>query len=160
MEKSNVIISVIIVLCIAAGVTAYGVTSDSNGVFKTLQGIGSDSSTDGAGTGNVSVNTSDSSSSGGADEGSSEGSSDEGYSESAGSSESSSSGSSSSEGGSSDSGGGGSSQADPTVATYTVTTQNADGGYTITYYNAYDENIGYITYDADGNQIEGAGGAP
>lgn len=156
MEKSNIIISVIIVLCIAAGVTAYGVTSDSNGVFKTLQGIGSDSSNDGAGTGNVSVNTSDSSSSGG-DEGSSEGSSDEGYSESSGSSESSSSGSS--EGGSSDSGGGGS-QADPTVATYTVTTQNADGGYTITYYNAYDENIGYITYDADGNQIEGAGGAP
>ncbi len=155
MEKSNIIISVIIVLCIAAGVTAYGVTSDSNGVFKTLQGIGSDSSTDGAGTGNVSVNTSESSSSGGADEGSSEGSSDEGYSESSGSSESSSG---SSEGGSSDSGG--SSQADPTVATYTVTTQNADGGYTITYYNAYDENIGYITYDADGNQIEGAGGAP
>ncbi|WP_461462144.1 hypothetical protein [Methanobrevibacter sp.] len=157
MEKSNIIISVIIVLCIAAGVTAYGVTSDSNGVFKTLQGIGSDSSTDGAGTGNVSVNTSDSSSSGGADEGSSEGSSDESYSESSESSESSSSGSS--EGGSSDSGGG-SSQADPTVATYTVTSQNADGGYTITYYNAYDENIGYITYDADGNQIEGAGGAP
>ncbi len=155
MEKSNIIISVIIVLCIAAGVTAYGVTSDSNGVFKTLQGIGSDSSTDGAGTGNVSVNTSESSSSGG-DDGSSEGSSDEGYSESSGSSESSSG---SSEGGSSDSGGG-SSQADPTVATYTVTTQNADGGYTITYYNAYDENIGYITYDADGNQIEGAGGAP
>ncbi|WP_295722103.1 endoglucanase [uncultured Methanobrevibacter sp.] len=156
MEKSNIIISVIIVLCIAAGVTAYGVTSENNGIFKTLQGIGSDSSNDGSGTGNVSVNTSDSSSSG--DEGT-EGTSDGGYSEDSGSGESDSGGSSDS-GDGGDGGDGGGSEADPTVATYTVTTQNADGGYTITYYNAYDQSIGFIRYDADGNQIEGGGGAP
>ena len=40
MEKSNMIISIIIVLCIAAGVTAYGVTNSNNGFFKTLQEVG------------------------------------------------------------------------------------------------------------------------
>ena len=147
MEKSKIIISVIIVLCIAAGVTAYGVTSEENGVFKTLQGLGSDSSS-GSGTGNVSVNTSDS----GTGDSGSEGTTDGGSTDDSGNSETDNSG-----GGSNDNGGG--NQADPTVATYTVTSQNDDGGYTITYYNAYDENIGYIRYDSDGSEIEGAGGA-
>lgn len=140
MEKSNMIISIIIVLCIAAGVTAYGVTNSNNGFFKTLQEVGSDA---GTGPGNVSLNTSNNDGNG-----NSEGTSDSG----SGSGSSGSSGS-----GGSNSGGGG---ADPTVATYTITTQNDDGGYTISYYNAYDEKIGFIRYDAEGNQIGGGGGAP
>ena len=36
MDNSSIIISVVIVLCIAAGVTAYGLTNDSNSVFTDL----------------------------------------------------------------------------------------------------------------------------
>ena len=39
MDNSSIIISVVIVLCIAAGVTAYGLTNDSNTVFNDLSGF-------------------------------------------------------------------------------------------------------------------------
>ena len=39
MDNSSIIISVVIVLCIAAGVTAYGLTNDSNNVFNDLSGF-------------------------------------------------------------------------------------------------------------------------
>ena len=39
MDNSSIIISVVIVLCIAAGVTAYGLTNDSNNVFNDLAGF-------------------------------------------------------------------------------------------------------------------------
>lgn len=39
MDNSSIIISVIIVLCIAAGVTAYGLINDSNNVFNDLSGF-------------------------------------------------------------------------------------------------------------------------
>ena len=39
MDNSSIIISVVIVLCIAAGVTAYGLTNDSNSVFNDLSGF-------------------------------------------------------------------------------------------------------------------------
>lgn len=46
MDNSNIIISIIIVLCIAAGVTAYSLTNDDN-VFTDLEGITPESSDDG-----------------------------------------------------------------------------------------------------------------
>ncbi len=46
MDNSNIIISIIIVLCIAAGVTAYSLTNDDN-VFTDLEGITPDSGDDG-----------------------------------------------------------------------------------------------------------------
>ncbi|KZX15441.1 hypothetical protein MBCUT_15290 [Methanobrevibacter cuticularis] len=44
MKNSNIIISVIIVLCIAAGVTAYGLTNQDNGILTSLPGFSTDSS--------------------------------------------------------------------------------------------------------------------
>ncbi|MCQ2964072.1 MAG: PepSY domain-containing protein [archaeon] len=46
LDNSNIIISIIIVLCIAAGVTAYSLTNDDN-VFTDLEGITPDSGDDG-----------------------------------------------------------------------------------------------------------------
>ncbi|MBQ3473684.1 MAG: endoglucanase [Methanobrevibacter sp.] len=47
MDNSNIIISVIIVLCIAAGVTAYGISEGDNAVFNDLTGFTPDSSSSG-----------------------------------------------------------------------------------------------------------------
>ena len=47
MDNSNIIISVIIVLCIAAGVTAYGITEGDNAVFNDLTGFSPDSTSSG-----------------------------------------------------------------------------------------------------------------
>lgn len=41
MEKSNIIISIIIVLCIAAAVTAYGLTNNDDAIFSDLANMGS-----------------------------------------------------------------------------------------------------------------------
>lgn len=46
MDNSNIIISVIIVLCIAAGVTAYGISEGDNAVFNDLTGFSPDSTSD------------------------------------------------------------------------------------------------------------------
>ena len=46
MDNSNIIISIIIVLCIAAGVTAYGISEGDNAVFNDLTGFSPDTSTD------------------------------------------------------------------------------------------------------------------
>ena len=55
MDNSNIIISVIIVLCIAAGVTAYGISEGDNAVFTDLSGFSPDSSSSGNdGIGNAS----------------------------------------------------------------------------------------------------------
>ena len=59
MDNSNIIISVIIVLCIAAGVTAYGISEGDNAVFTDLSGFSPDSSNSGSdGIGNASMNNS------------------------------------------------------------------------------------------------------
>lgn len=59
MDNSNIIISVIIVLCIAAGVTAYGISEGDNAVFTDLSGFSPDSSNSGDnGIGNTSVDNS------------------------------------------------------------------------------------------------------
>ena len=47
MDNSNIIISVIIVLCIAAGVTAYGISEGDNAVFNDLTGFSPDSTSSG-----------------------------------------------------------------------------------------------------------------
>ena len=174
MEKSNIIISIIIVICIAAGVTAYGLTSDDNGVFKSLQGIGTN--THGTGIGNNSTNvntTNDISGNGGSGGISPYGTGDSPY------------GSNfyygTSDNGGSDNGGSGdsgtSNQQTPIIddnnnnnnnnddtgikdysIAYTITTDNGDGTYTVTYYNVYDQSIGFHTYG--NNTDEGGGGAP
>ena len=71
MDNSNIIISIIIVLCIAAGVTAYGISEGNNAVFNDLTGFtpsGSDSGSNGLGDlfGNNSNQGTDSGSSTGA----------------------------------------------------------------------------------------------
>lgn len=87
MDNSNIIISIIIVLCIAAGVTAYGISEGDNAVFNDLTGFSPDSSsddsngidlstddaTDGTGSDTSSGSSSSSSSSSGSSSGSSGG---------------------------------------------------------------------------------------
>lgn len=104
MDNSNIIISVIIVLCIAAGVTAYGISEGDNAVFTDLTGFSPDSSSSGDdGIGNATVDNSINQSQGLAPAPASSGSS------SSSSSGGSSSGGSSSGGSNSGSGSGGSS---------------------------------------------------
>lgn len=55
MDNSSILISIIIVLCIAAGVTAYGLTNDSNAVFNDLSGFTPDAQGN-TGIGNNSTN--------------------------------------------------------------------------------------------------------
>lgn len=60
MNNSNIIISVIIVLCIAAGVTAYSLTNnDSDNVFSDLQGFTPDTDDGGLGDDGINQNTAD-----------------------------------------------------------------------------------------------------
>ena len=74
MNNSNIIVSIIIVLAIAAGVTAYGLTNDSNTVFNDLSGF-TPGSTGDTGIGNLtnSSGNSGSASSGGSGAGSGSG---------------------------------------------------------------------------------------
>lgn len=52
MDKSNIIISIIIVICIVAGVAAYGITNSENPVFSNLNSVDSGSGDSGNGIGN------------------------------------------------------------------------------------------------------------
>lgn len=52
MDKSNIIISIIIVICIAAGVAAYGITNNENPIFSNLNSLDSGSGDSGNGIGN------------------------------------------------------------------------------------------------------------
>lgn len=52
MDKSNIIISIIIVICISAGVAAYGITNSENPVFSNLNSVDSGSGDSGNGIGN------------------------------------------------------------------------------------------------------------
>lgn len=52
MDKSNIIISIIIVICIAAGVAAYGITNSENPIFSNLNSVDSGSGDSGNGIGN------------------------------------------------------------------------------------------------------------
>jgi len=103
LDKSNIIISIIIVLCVAAAVAAYGITNSDNPIFSGLSSIPSDSNVgDGIGNttpGNNSNSPISADTSGGSSAGSSSGS---------GTGSGSGSGSGSGTGGGSGSGGAGS----------------------------------------------------
>lgn len=110
MEKSNLIISIIIVLCIATAVAAYGIINNPNAIFSDLASMDSGSGNGGHGAGNNTTPTKNPASSGsgtGSGSGSGSGGSSGGGSGSGGGSSSSGGGSGS--GGGSSSGGGGSS---------------------------------------------------
>jgi hypothetical protein len=74
MEKSNIIISVIVVLCIAAGVTAYGLSNPDDNIFSNLAGLDGGGS-DGLGNNTTRANSTSGTGSGSASSGSGQGSS-------------------------------------------------------------------------------------
>ena len=76
MDKANIIISIIIVLCIATAVAAYGIINNPNAVFSDLASMDSGSGSGGSnGIGNNTSHTSSPTSSGsGSSSGSSSGS--------------------------------------------------------------------------------------
>ena len=163
LDKANIIISIIIVLCIAAAVAAYGITNSDNPIFSDLSSMGANDNT-GNGIGNnttVGNNTgssvattsgsSGSTGSGSSDSGSSSGSSSSGSSSSGSSSGSSSSGSSSS---SSDSGSSSSTQLSyssaKAIASDAILEEGcyAGSGY-------YSGGYWYFSvYDQDGNVVD------
>ncbi len=167
MDKANIIISIIVVLCIAAAVTAYGITNSDNPIFSDLSSMGANDNT-GNGLGNnttlnntgSSVATTDgSSSSTGSESGSSDsyssGSSSSGSS--SGSSSSSSSGSSSSSDSGSDSGS--SSNTQMSYSTAKSIANDAvleDGCYAGSGYYSNGYWI-FTIYDADGNAVDSIG---
>ena len=106
MEKSNIIISIIIVLCIAAAVAAYGITNSNNPIFSDLSSMNSNNDLgDGIGNNSTVGNSSNTATSSGSSNGGSSNGVSSGGSSSSGSHQSSSSSSScSSSGGSSSSG--------------------------------------------------------
>ena len=69
MDKENIIISIIIVLCIAAAVAAYGLTNSDNPVFSGLASMGGDDGGNGPGNGSI-TNSTNPSGNGGANGGS------------------------------------------------------------------------------------------
>lgn len=153
MDKANIIISIIVVLCIAAAVAAYGITNSDSPIFSDLSsmassndagnGVGNISSLDN-GTGSSVATTSSSSGSSG--------------SSSSGSSGGSSSGSGS--GSSSGSGSGGSGTS--THLSYSQAQSIANGA--ISEAGCYAGNGRYsngywifTVYDANGNAVDGIG---
>ena len=72
MEKESLIISIIIVVCIAAAVAAYGITNGDNPVFSDLTSMGANDN-GGSGVGNDTHTNSTNSTSGGSSDGGSGG---------------------------------------------------------------------------------------
>ena len=72
MEKESLIISIIIVVCIAAAVAAYGITNGDNPVFSDLTSMGANDNA-GSGVGNDTHTNSTNSTSGGSSDGGSGG---------------------------------------------------------------------------------------
>ena len=105
MEKSNIIISIIIVLCIAAAVAAYGITNSNNPIFSDLSSMNSNNNLgDGIGNNSTVGNSSNTATSSGSSNGGSSNGVSSGGSSSSGSHQSSSSSSSRSSSGGSSSG--------------------------------------------------------
>ena len=168
MNNSNIIISIIIVLSIAAGVTAYGLSEGNNPVFNDLTGFTPDSSDSGSqGIGDLVANDSNqgqgSSVSSGVSSPSSSGSSSSGSS-SSGSSSNGGSGSGSSSSGGSGSGGSGSSGGSQTPTKISSSQAKSiasgfieeDGAYVS---NVKDDGSMYICYisDANGEVVDAIG---
>lgn len=164
MNNSNIIISIIIVLSIAAGVTAYGLSEGNNPVFNDLTGFTPDSSDSGSqGIGDLVVNDSNqgqgSSISNGVSSPSSSGSSSSGSSGNSG-------GSSSSSGSSGGSGSGGSGSSGGSQTPNKISSSQAksiasgfieEGGAYVS--NVKDDGSMYICYisNADGEVVDAIG---
>ena len=156
MDKANIIISIIIVLCIAAAVAAYGITNSDNPIFSDLSSM-SGNGNNGNGLGNnttknvTNASVASTSGSGSSDSGSGSGSYDSGYS-----SGSSSSGSSSS---SSGSGSGSRSGSSSYVSASEIRSDawshiSEEGCYPGTPYQS--GSYWYVTiYDANGTAVDG-----
>ena len=167
LDKANIIISIIIVLCIAAAVAAYGITNSDSPIFSDLSsmsasndagdGLGNNT-TQGNGSGVSVVNdvsSSGSGSSGSSSGGSSSGGSSSGSSSSGPSSSGSSSSSSgsSSSGSGSNSGSGGSSVSSSTIKSDAWSHIGEEGAYPGTPY--YSGSYWYVTiYNANGTAVD------
>lgn len=166
MEKSNIIISIIIVLCIAAAVAAYGITNSDNPIFSDLSsmhgkdtghGLGNNSSINKTNGSSSVASTAGSAGSSSSDSGYSDGGSSSGsdsgdsYSDYSSSSSSSSSSDYSSDSSSSSSSGTSLSYSDAqSIAAGAVSEPGcyAGGGY-------YSDGYWYFTvYDQDGNAVD------
>ena len=161
MNNSNIIVSIIIVLSIAAGVTVYGLNEGDNAVFSDLTGFTPASSDSGSnGLGDLISNDSNQQNSGmnGVSSPSSSGSSSSGSSSNGGSGSGSSSSGGSGSGGSGSSGGSqtptkiSSSQAKSIASGYI----EEDGAYVS---NVKDDGSMYICYisDANGEVVDAIG---
>ena len=166
MNNSNIIVSIIIVLSIAAGVTVYGLNEGDNAVFSDLTGFTPASSDSGSnGLGDLISNDSNQQNSGmnGVSSPSSSGSSSSGSS-SSGSSSNGGSGSGSSSSGGSGSGGSGSSGGSQTPTKISSSQAKSiasgfieeDGAYVS---NVKDDGSMYICYisNADGEVVDAIG---
>jgi hypothetical protein len=165
MNNSNIIVSIIIVLSIAAGVTVYGLNEGDNAVFSDLTGFTPASSDSGSnGLGDLISNDSNQQNSGmnGVSSPSSSGSSSSGSS--SGSSSNGGSGSGSSSSGGSGSGGSGSSGGSQTPTKISSSQAKSiasgfieeDGAYVS---NVKDDGSMYICYisDANGEVVDAIG---
>ena len=166
MNNSNIIVSIIIVLSIAAGVTVYGLNEGDNAVFSDLTGFTPASSDSGSnGLGDLISNDSNQQNSGmnGVSSPSSSGSSSSGSS-SSGSSSNGGSGSGSSSSGGSGAGGSGSSGGSQTPTKISSSQAKSiasgfieeDGAYVS---NVKDDGSMYICYisDANGEVVDAIG---
>ena len=149
MDKANIIISIIIVLCVAAAVAAYGLTNTDNPIFSGLSSMSSNTAGSGVGNSTATHNgTGHSVSTTGSSSGSGSGSS-------SGSGSGSGTGTGDGSGGSSTGGGSSSS----THLSYSEAQSIAngavgiDGGYAANGY--YSGGYWYFTiYDANGNNVD------
>lgn len=163
MDKANIIISVIIVLCIAAAVAAYGITNSDNPIFSDLSSMSSNNNGNGLGnnttnptnTSSVAVTNGGGSSNAGSGSGASSGSSYGGSGSSSSSSASSYDSGSSNSGSNSNSG----SSSSGTSLSYSSAQSIANsavgepGCYAGSVY--YSGGYWYATiYDEDGNAVD------
>ena len=154
MDKANLIISIIIVLCIATAVAAYGIINNDNPIFSELPNMGSDDGGSGNGVGN---NTTHGNSTSSGSSSSSSGSASSSSSSSGSASSSSGSSSRSGSGSGSGSGGGGSSQQTSHSSAQIRAIANSaileEGCYAGT--PQYSNGYWYVAvYDASGNVVD------
>ena len=158
MDKANIIISIIIVLCIAAAVTAYGITNTDNPIFSSLSSMGANDAGNGIGNNTTSLNNSGSSvattaGSSGSGSGSSDYSSGSSSDTSSSSSSSSSSDTSTSSSTSSDSGSSSTQLSYSDAKAIAADAILEDGCYAGDGY--YSDGFWYFTiYDQDGNAVD------
>ena len=159
MEKSNIVITIIIVLCIATAVAAYGIINNPNAMFSDLASMGSGSG-NGHGPGNNTTQVKNPASSGSGSSGSGSGGGSSG-----GSGGGSSGGSGGGSGGGSSSGpihsaseiSGIASSAVSVSGCYVGTPSYSDGYWSVTIYNSTDGSAvdSLVINDATGSVSRG-----